>query len=361
MMGSGLLSRAEFERQVERFVDISNRINDGWQLVRAANGILYMVKKCVVSSAKSSSQFNDRATRLSSPDLVTTDRPSSFPSVTPHATPPDVHLQLQAETFPPPKPPVPGTVTLSSANQPLHPAGAQPTDASSDLKPVSPQRAYSSSHFHKALIDDAHQFSKTSDQNNASSKQQFFQRTPPITPSLLGADQQAALNTTGEDCHDSHSRSDAEVLQSEVSLCPRDMEMEADLEDESCMTESQPQQTLLTYEYHVLYSDSYSVPVLYLNIFTTDGKLLPLNEVWNLCPTNYQAHIKENKWTTLTQQEHPLLGRPYLQLHPCHTADLMAQVTSGSKPDQCQNYLSTWLSTVGPLIALKIVPAYIFE
>ena len=34
----------------------------------------------------------------------------------------------------------------------------------------------------------------------------------------------------------------------------------------------------------------------------TDGKLVPLDKVWDLCPAYFQKHLKDNKWTTLTQQ-----------------------------------------------------------
>ncbi|KAI8787386.1 ubiquitin-like-conjugating enzyme ATG10 isoform X1 [Biomphalaria glabrata] len=133
-----------------------------------------------------------------------------------------------------------------------------------------------------------------------------------------------------------------------------DMEIES-LEDVSCMPDVSESKTL-TYEYHVVYNESYAVPVLYFNIFTNDGRLLPLDEVWSQCPTHYQTHLKDNKWSTLTQQEHPLLGRPFLQLHPCHTADFMAQVIS--KSSQKINYLACWLSTVGPMVGLNIPSDY---
>ena len=33
-------------------------------------------------------------------------------------------------------------------------------------------------------------------------------------------------------------------------------------------------------------------------------------------------------------QEHPYLGRPFYQLHPCHTANLMEQVISIEDPNK---------------------------
>ncbi|BFY99773.1 hypothetical protein BsWGS_02813 [Bradybaena similaris] len=136
-----------------------------------------------------------------------------------------------------------------------------------------------------------------------------------------------------------------------------EMEIQSEV-DESCMPAVEMQQTL-AFEYHVLYSESYGVPVLYFNVLKPDGKRLPLEEVWKLCPSAYQSYMAENKWSTLTQQEHPISGRPYLQLHPCHTSNLMAQITSGLEAGQKQNYLVTWLSTVAPMAGLRIPHDYI--
>ncbi|CAL1538628.1 unnamed protein product [Lymnaea stagnalis] len=146
---------------------------------------------------------------------------------------------------------------------------------------------------------------------------------------------------------------------SEDDISLSEMELE-DEDDISCMPAGEMNNPL-TYEYHILYSESYCVPVLYFIVFRADGKLLSLEEVWKLCPSSYQKLLTENKWATLTQMEHPILGRPYLQLHPCHTADLMTQIMSHSKHYNKKNYLVTWLSTVGPLVGLQISPSYMIS
>lgn len=43
-------------------------------------------------------------------------------------------------------------------------------------------------------------------------------------------------------------------------------------------------------------------PFWFHYFFSIDGRLLPLDEVWSQCPTHYQTHLKDNKWSTLTQQ-----------------------------------------------------------
>lgn len=109
-----------------------------------------------------------------------------------------------------------------------------------------------------------------------------------------------------------------------------------------------------TYEYNIVYSHSYGVPVLYFNVYTTEGAVVGLEEVWGAVPPPHSEQVDRDRWTMLTQQEHPLLGRPYFQLHPCHTADLMKQVP----PCRHSNYLVTWLSAVGPVIGLRLPLAY---
>ncbi|XP_068728358.1 ubiquitin-like-conjugating enzyme ATG10 [Montipora capricornis] len=111
------------------------------------------------------------------------------------------------------------------------------------------------------------------------------------------------------------------------------------------------------YEYHIVYSHSYSVPVLYFTASHQDGKLVSLEEVWKTVPDVYCKRLEYERWTFLTQQEHPHLCIPFYQLHPCHTADMM-KAALGATTDRSVNYLVTWLSTVGPVVGLNISSAY---
>ena len=112
-----------------------------------------------------------------------------------------------------------------------------------------------------------------------------------------------------------------------------------------------PPTTTVHFQYHVVYSASYSVPLLFVQAARDNGRLLSLEEMWSTMPPCLVG--KEGpKWDTLTQAEHPVLGRPFFHLHPCHTTSLMASVTHG------QSYLLTWLSTCGPLVGLEVPLAY---
>jgi ubiquitin-like-conjugating enzyme ATG10 len=110
---------------------------------------------------------------------------------------------------------------------------------------------------------------------------------------------------------------------------------------------------MLTWEYHVLYSHSYSVPILYFNAWTNDGRLLSLEDMWRRVHANFQASLQENRWSVLTQQEHPVLRRPFYQLHPCRTTQFLG-CFRGKSP----NIVITWLSTVGPVVGLTLAPQY---
>lgn len=106
---------------------------------------------------------------------------------------------------------------------------------------------------------------------------------------------------------------------------------------------------------HVIYSNSYCNPVLYFNMFSSNGKLVSLQEIWdNYVHPSYKIHVKHDPWSFLTQSEHPVLMMPYIQLHPCHTASFMKPFheISQSACSVAFNYVLSWLSVVLPVIGL---------
>ncbi|XP_014450898.2 ubiquitin-like-conjugating enzyme ATG10 [Alligator mississippiensis] len=116
---------------------------------------------------------------------------------------------------------------------------------------------------------------------------------------------------------------------------------------------------VIRHEYHVLYSSSYQVPVLYFRACFLDGRPLTLDEIWEGVHECYQARLLEGPWDTITQQEHPLLGQPFFVLHPCRTNEFMASVLALSqKENRYMNYISSWLSIVGPVVGLNLPLSY---
>ncbi|OWK59629.1 Ubiquitin-like-conjugating enzyme ATG10 [Lonchura striata] len=59
---------------------------------------------------------------------------------------------------------------------------------------------------------------------------------------------------------------------------------------------------VVRYEYHVLYSSSYQVPVLYFRACFLDGRPLTLDEIWGSVHASYQSRLQEGPWDTITQQ-----------------------------------------------------------
>ena len=138
-----------------------------------------------------------------------------------------------------------------------------------------------------------------------------------------------------------------------------------------------PQHTV-SIEYHIVYSDSYEVPILFFNATHGNGRQLVLDDIWKIVSKELTSS-NTDRWSLISQQEHPLLSRPFYHIHPCHTAKVMGKAlqtqtnghcSSEAGSDQCagsprtcceklSNYLLTWLSTFGPLVGLRVPMAYL--
>jgi len=120
------------------------------------------------------------------------------------------------------------------------------------------------------------------------------------------------------------------------------------------------------YDFHVVYSSSYRVPVLYFRAYYSDGQPLMLDEIEKDLPANSAKVLSESKWTFLTQEEHPYLNRPWYTLHPCGTSEWMKLLLDTNKMDSgggssaakggvaVEQYLVSWLSVAGQVFGLKI-------
>ncbi|XP_031952286.1 ubiquitin-like-conjugating enzyme ATG10 isoform X1 [Corvus moneduloides] len=129
--------------------------------------------------------------------------------------------------------------------------------------------------------------------------------------------------------------------------------------DDSQATGVGSTEEVVRYEYHVLYSSSYQVPVLYFRACFLDGRPLTLDEMWESVHASYQARLQEGPWDTITQQEHPILGQPFFVLHPCRTNEFISAVLGSSqKHHRHTNYIILWLSTVGPVVGLNLPLSY---
>ncbi|XP_017097472.2 ubiquitin-like-conjugating enzyme ATG10 [Drosophila bipectinata] len=110
------------------------------------------------------------------------------------------------------------------------------------------------------------------------------------------------------------------------------------------------QKDLINVEYHVVYSVSYQVPMLFLQAHRSDGSLLDLDAVWRLFMSETNS---EDLYQILTQMDHPVLFRPFMALHPCRTAEVLKQFGEPSK-----NQVLTFISLYGPKVQLHLQNAY---
>lgn len=131
------------------------------------------------------------------------------------------------------------------------------------------------------------------------------------------------------------------------------LSFEENIEQDTSSLQSSSKQGFetLVWEYHILYSTSYSVPVLYFNVRNTAGKLLPLGDVWNIL--NVSKEELKDKWSFVSQQEHPILLRPYFYLHPCKSFELFKVCENSSV-----NPFVTWLSSIAHIVHLNVALEY---
>ncbi|XP_068197452.1 ubiquitin-like-conjugating enzyme ATG10 isoform X2 [Antennarius striatus] len=130
-------------------------------------------------------------------------------------------------------------------------------------------------------------------------------------------------------------------------------------EDDLVYTVSETRSELLQYEYHILYSCSYSTPVLFFRAFTQAGRSLSLEDVWSSVHQNFRLRLQDSPLNVISLQEHPLLGQPFFMLHPCRTDEFMRPVLQAALDQhRSMNYLLSWLSLVGPVVGLDVPLEY---
>ncbi|XP_072950309.1 ubiquitin-like-conjugating enzyme ATG10 isoform X2 [Typha angustifolia] len=128
------------------------------------------------------------------------------------------------------------------------------------------------------------------------------------------------------------------------------------LVDDATLVQSNNEDIMHAYDFHIVYSFSYRVPVLYFRGYTSDGDPLNLDDIEKDLPPYSFKILSESKWTFMTQEEHPYLSRPWYMLHPCGTSDWMKLLVGGDEPRDLKtlHYLTAWLSVVGQAVGMQI-------
>ncbi|XVF32020.1 hypothetical protein REPUB_Repub17cG0045400 [Reevesia pubescens] len=131
-----------------------------------------------------------------------------------------------------------------------------------------------------------------------------------------------------------------------------------DVIDDATLVESNHHE-LHYYDFHIVYSNTFRVPVLYLRVYCSDGRPLPLDEIEKELPACSSKELSKSKWTFITEEEHPYLKRPWSKLHPCGTGEWMKLLflsdTAQPKYEvMMEVYLLSWFSVVGQVVGLRI-------
>ncbi|KAK2649536.1 hypothetical protein Ddye_017025 [Dipteronia dyeriana] len=113
------------------------------------------------------------------------------------------------------------------------------------------------------------------------------------------------------------------------------------------------------YDFHIVYSASYRVPVLYFRAYCSGGQPLALDEIEKDLPACSSKVLLASKWTFITLEEHPYLNRPWYKLHPCGTSEWVKLLFLGDSAlaqygVASRQYLVSWFSVVGQVVGLRI-------
>lgn len=147
-------------------------------------------------------------------------------------------------------------------------------------------------------------------------------------------------------------------------------------DDPSVLPKCHPQSSVaVNFEYHVVHSPSYQAPVLFFTATFQSGKLVPLPDIWKSMSPFHVTRAAGMEWETVTQQEHPILCRPFYHIHPCHTPTVMATALQAHRPLEMSEieaesgpqsqamstpgYLLSWLAMYGPAIGLRVPLDYL--
>ncbi|KAJ1830614.1 hypothetical protein LPJ73_008241, partial [Coemansia sp. RSA 2703] len=130
---------------------------------------------------------------------------------------------------------------------------------------------------------------------------------------------------------------------------------DADPIDRSSLSEYSPE--IGAAEYHIVYSPSWRVPVMYLRVkHIHEGVVTDLNKIKHMLIEDHcvrQAVGAVEFGGALGMQDHPELNIPFMYLHPCHTGTLLETVASGD--DVCvgiEQYIAAWISLIGPAVGI---------
>jgi hypothetical protein len=138
---------------------------------------------------------------------------------------------------------------------------------------------------------------------------------------------------------------DIELL-TELEECKDD---NLDEDTNSVIVVNSKQDETVTAEYQVHYSAAYSVPILLARFYAASGQLISLDTVYQLLGTASGVFSLNE----ISISPHPLEDTPWIQVHPCKTGSIMAQLMD---KNESGNYLVGFLSYYGQGLGLHLDP-----
>lgn len=113
------------------------------------------------------------------------------------------------------------------------------------------------------------------------------------------------------------------------------------------------------WSFSIVYSHTWSVPVLYFLAQHRDGSPLTRSEVVSLLTSIHHQNQVTDAWDFVSQEEHPISGIPSFFLHPCRTNERIVLIQSLDRYSEGMKLLA-WMSMVLPSVGLAM-PASVFR
>jgi hypothetical protein len=109
----------------------------------------------------------------------------------------------------------------------------------------------------------------------------------------------------------------------------------------------------IQWDFSIVYSDTYRVPVLYFRVQTLDGAPCERSQVLQWLP----RQSIEDSWDFISQEEHPFTGLPSFFLHPCRTSTRLKQLKYSNDGEDV-SILWAWMSMIFPAVNQAVPPSY---
>ncbi len=161
----------------------------------------------------------------------------------------------------------------------------------------------------------------------------------------------------------SHQINDITIDEDESDSSESNIEL-----DESTATEQNCNSSHVTeWTFSVVFHETWRVPTLYFHVHDIDGSPITRDDVLTILLSGTRGNAtavntnesmtEEETWDFVSQEEHPMTGKPSFFLHPCQTATKMEMILHQPK-HYCP--LLSWMSMILPSVGCTISP-YVYH